>query len=94
MHRSTQSLHNIEIFSPCSSRNDGQDRAAAAAVTAVDGDDEPTTMKGDDEVQIQGKRKRTTSNKEIYDQFTDASYEKYSVLLFLVLIIHVYSGTS
>jgi hypothetical protein len=29
----------------------------------------------DDEVQIQEKRKQTTSNKLVYDQFSDAGYE-------------------
>jgi hypothetical protein len=47
---------------PSSSRDDGLDGASAAALTAADEDEAMTMRKvDDDEVQIQGKRKRTTS---------------------------------
>jgi hypothetical protein len=69
------------MSSPSSSRDDGSDEAAAAAVAAlvaaVD-EDEAKNMEVDDgEVQlVQGKRQRTTSNKALYDQFTDEGVVK------------------
>jgi hypothetical protein len=48
------------MSSSSSSRDGGQDGAAAAAVTAVDEVEAMTTEVDDDEVQIQGKRKRST----------------------------------
>jgi hypothetical protein len=47
-----------------------------AAVAAVDEDEAMAIEVDDDEVPTQWKRKRITSNKDIYDQFTDEGVDK------------------